>query len=61
MAFYLTGITQADGNDKIAGRGLMIIRQRLKFDNYLVNVCENTIDQILLYCYFMTNSTIKMA
>ena len=47
MAFYLTGITQADGNDKIAGRGLMIIRQRLKFDNYLVNVCENTIEQIL--------------
>ena len=38
---------QADGNDKISGRGLKIFRQRLKFDNYLVNVCGNTIDQIL--------------
>ena len=26
---------------------LKIIRQRLKFDNYLVNVCETTIKQIL--------------
>ena len=38
---------QADGNDEISGRGLKIIGQRLKFDNYLVNVCETTIEQIL--------------
>ena len=48
-------IKQADGNDKIPGRGLRIIRQRLKFDNYLVNVCETTIEQILFI------ATIKMA
>ena len=40
-------IKQADGNDKKSARGLNIIRQRLKFDNYFVNVCENTIGQIL--------------
>ena len=35
-----SGIKQANGNDKISGRGLKIIGQRLKFDNYLVKVCE---------------------
>ena len=42
-------IKQADGNNKISGRGLKIIRQRLKFDKYLVNVCETTIEQILFF------------
>ena len=45
--FCLTFIKQADGNDKISGRGFKILRQRLKFDNYLVNICETTIKQIL--------------
>ena len=40
-------IKQADGNDKVSARGLKIERQRLKFNNYLVNVCETTIEQIL--------------
>ena len=46
MIFFVL-IKQTDGNDKISGRGLEIIRQRLKFENYLVNVCETTIEQIL--------------
>ena len=47
LSFSELCIKQADGNDKISDRGLKIIRQRLNFDNYLVNVCETTIEQIL--------------
>ena len=38
---------QADGDNKISARGLKIIGQRFKLKNYLVNLCENTIEQIL--------------
>ena len=40
---------QADGNDEILNRGLKIKGQKLKFDNYLVSVCETTIEQILFF------------
>ena len=40
-------IKQADGNDRVNARGMKIKGQRLKFDNYLVIVCETTIEQIL--------------
>ena len=38
---------QADGNDEFYNRRFKIKGQRLKFDNYLVNVCETIIEQIL--------------
>ena len=42
-------VKQADGNDKIFGRWLKIIGQRLKYDPNLENVCETIIEQILFF------------
>ena len=60
--FLLNSIKQADGSDKISGRGLKIIGQRLKFDNHLVNVCETLIEQILFIatiCQILLSKCLK--